>query len=42
MHEHFLELVMPKTIKLLGKTQKNVNKDTNGEDLSNLKVTDIL
>ena len=38
----YLELLTPKTIKLLGSTKSKITKDENGENVLHLEITEIL
>ena len=39
---HYLKLLKPETIKLLGSNKSKVTKDKNGENVPNLEITEIL
>ena len=39
---YYLELLTPKTIRLLGSTKSKINKDTNGKNLLHLELTEIV
>ena len=39
---HFLELLTPETMKLLGSTENKITKDKNGEKVPHLEITEIL
>ena len=39
---HILELLTPKTMKLLGSTKRKITKDDNGENVPHLEITDIV
>ena len=39
---HKLELLSPETMKLLGSTEKDVDKDKNGEDVPKLKPVEVV
>ena len=39
---YYLELLTPETMKLLGSTVSKINKDKNGENVSNLEVVEVV
>ena len=39
---YYLELLMSETMKLLGSTKSNINKDKYGENVSPLEITEVL
>ena len=39
---YYLELLTPKTMKLLGSTVSKINKDENGENVPNLEVVEVV
>ena len=39
---YYLELLTPETMKLLGSTKSKINKDTNGENLPHLEITEVV
>ena len=39
---YYLELITPKTIKLLGSTQNKITKDKNGEIVPHLKIIEVI
>ena len=39
---YYLELLMPKTMKLLVNTKSKINKYKNGENVSHLEITEVL
>ena len=39
---HFLELLTPKTIKLLGSAKSKITKNENGENVRNLEITEVV
>ena len=39
---YYLELITPKTIKLLGSTQNKITKDKNGENVPHLKIIEVI
>ena len=40
--EYYLELLMPKTIKLLGSTKSKINENKNGQNMSHLEITEVI
>ena len=38
---HYLKLLTPETIKLLGSTKSKINKDENGENVTHSKITKV-
>ena len=40
--EYQLELVTPEIIKLLGSTKNKITKDTNGENVPDLEITEVV
>ena len=38
----YFELLTPETMKLLGSTKSKINKDTNGENVSHLEITEAV
>ena len=40
--EHYLELLLPETMKLLGSTKTMKNKDENGKNVPHLKITEVV
>ena len=40
--EYYLELLLSETMKLLGSTKSNINKDKYGENVSPLEITEVL
>ena len=39
---HYLELLTPETIKLLGSTKSKITKDENGENRPHLEITQVV
>ena len=39
---YYLELLLSETMKLLGSTKSNINKDKYGENVSPLEITEVL
>ena len=39
---YYFELLTPETMKLLGSTKSKINKDTNGENMSHLEITEVV
>ena len=39
---YYLELSMPKTMKLLGSTKTRINSDKNGENVPHLEITKVV
>ena len=39
---YYLELLMPETTKLLGNTKSKITKDKHGENVSHLKITEVV
>ena len=39
---YYLELLTPKTMKLLGSNESKITKDKNGENMSNLEITELV
>ena len=39
---YYLELLMPETIKLLGRTRSKITKDENGKNVSDLEITEVI
>ena len=39
---YYLELLTPKTVKLLGSTEKKIYRDKNGKSIPNLKITEVV
>ena len=39
---YYLELLTPETMKLLGSIKSKINKDTNGENVSYLEITEVV
>ena len=39
---YYFELLTPETMKLLGSTKSKINKDTNGENVSHLEITEAV
>ena len=39
---YYLELLTPETIKLLGNTKSKIVKNENGENVSNLEITEVV
>ena len=39
---YYLQLLMPKTMKLLRSTKSKITKDENGENLPHLEITKVL
>ena len=39
---YYLEILMHELMKLLGSTEKKVNKDTNVENMPHLEITEVL
>ena len=39
---YYLELSTPETMKLLGSTENKITKDKNGQDVHNLKITEVV
>ena len=39
---YFLELLTPKTIKLLGSAKSNITKNENGENVRNLEIIEVV
>ena len=39
---YYLELLMPRTIILLGRTKNKINKDNNGEKVPHLEITEVV
>ena len=39
---HYLELLMRKTIKLLGSSKIKITKNENGENVPNLEITEVV
>ena len=39
---YYLELLMPKRMKLLGRTKSKIGKDKNGENVPHLKITKVV
>ena len=39
---YYLELLTPKTIKLLGSTENNITKVKNGENVPHLEITEVV
>ena len=42
MTGYYLELLMPETMKLLGSTKIEINKDINGENVPRLEIAEVL
>ena len=42
MTGYYLELLMPETMKLLGSTKIEINKDINGENVPCLEIAEVL
>ena len=40
--EYYLELLTPETMKLLGSTERKINKDKNGENVPHLEVVELV
>ena len=40
--EYYFELLTPETMEVLGSTKIKITKDENGEDVSNLEVTEAM
>ena len=40
--EYYLELLTPKTMKLLGSTKSKITKDKNGENVPHLEITKVV
>ena len=39
---HYLELLTPETMKLLGSTKSKITKDGNGENVPDLEITEVV
>ena len=39
---YYLELLMPKTMKLFGSTKSKITKDENAENVLNLEITEVV
>ena len=39
---HYLELLTPETMKLLGSTENKITKDKNGENVPHLEITEVV
>ena len=39
---YYLELLTPKTVKLLGRTKSKINKDKNGKNMPHLESTEVI
>ena len=39
---YYLELLTPETMKLLGSNESKITKDKNGENMSNLEITELV
>ena len=39
---YYLELLTPKTVKLLGSTKRKITKDKNGEKVPYLEITEVV
>ena len=39
---YYLELLMPETMKLLGSTEKKMNKNKNGENVPHLEIAEVV
>ena len=39
---YYLELLTPETMKLLGSTKININKNKNSENVSHLEITEVI
>ena len=39
---HYLELLTPETMKLLGSTKSKITKDENGENIPHLEITQVV
>ena len=39
---HYLELLIPETMNLLGNTENKVHKDKNGEKVPHLEITEVV
>ena len=39
---YYFELLTPETMKLLGSTKSKINKDTNGENVSHIEITEAV
>ena len=39
---YYLDFLTPKTMKLLGSTKSKIDKDKNGENMSHLKITEVV
>ena len=39
---YYLQLLVPKTMNLLGSTKSKINKDKYGENLSYLEITEVV
>ena len=42
MTGYHLELLTPETMKLLGSTKSEINKDKNGENVPHLEITEVV
>ena len=40
--KYYLDLLMPETMKLLGSTKNNINKDKIGENVPHLEITEVV
>ena len=40
--KYYLELLTPETMKLLGSTKSEINKDKNGENVPHLEITEVV
>ena len=39
---HYLELLMPKPMKLPGRTKSKITKDENGENMPHLEIAEVI
>ena len=39
---YYLELLMPETMELLGRTKSKITKDKNGENVPHLEITEVV
>ena len=42
LKRYYLQLLMSKTMKLLGSTKKKINKNKNGENVPHLEITEVV
>ena len=39
---YYLELLIPETVKLLGRTKSKITKDENGKNVPHLEITEVI